>query len=133
MEENPELTRIALVHMITGFVLFLGMGLLGYSIRLDQAGFWTFDPSLFYEILTLHGAGMRGLNGSAPLDARYLWTGYVATIVGGVGAGAADPCVSIFKRLTAKSFASGSLLQGRRSAHSWQPRRVLPRCGQPPL
>ncbi len=58
MEENPELTRIALVHMITGFVLFLGMGLLGYSIRLDQAGFWTFDPSLFYEILTLHGAGM---------------------------------------------------------------------------
>lgn len=111
MEKSIELTRIALLHMITGFVMFLGMGLLGYAMRLDQAGFWTFDPSLFYEIMTLHGAGMitaaliaavggliEVLNGSTPLDARLLWTAYVigslafaivilATIVGGVGAG----------------------------------------------
>ncbi len=111
MEKNPELTRLALVHMITGFVMFLGMGILGYAMRLDQAGFWTFNPSLFYEIMTLHGAGMlnaaliaalggmiESLNGSTRLDIRWLWTGYVlaglsfpiifvAIIYGGVGAG----------------------------------------------
>lgn len=111
MQKSLELTRLALVHMITGFVMFLGMGLLGYAMHLDQAGFWTFDPSLFYEIMTLHGAGMvnaaliaalggmiEALNGSTPLDVRYLWTAYViaalsfpiiivATIIGGVGAG----------------------------------------------
>jgi len=97
--------------MTTGFVMFLGMGLLGFAMRLDQAGFWTFDPSLFYEIMTLHGAGMLNgaliaavgglievLNGSTSLEPRYLLTAYVigcfsfaiiilATMVGGVGAG----------------------------------------------
>lgn len=111
MQKSTEITRIALVHMITGFALFLAMGLLGYAMRLDQAGLWNFDPSLFYEILTLHGAGMlnaaliaalggmiEALNGSTPLDARFLWTAYVisclafpiivvATMIGGVGAG----------------------------------------------
>jgi hypothetical protein len=111
MEKSIELSRLALVHMITGFVMFLGLGLLGYAMRLDQAGWWTFDPSLFYEIMTLHGAGMlsaaliaaiggliEALNGSTPLDTGYLWTAYVlgcfsfiiiilATLVGGVGAG----------------------------------------------
>jgi cytochrome c oxidase subunit I len=111
MEKSVELTRIALLNMITGFVMFLGLGLLGYAMRLDQAGFWTFDPSVFYEIMTLHGAGMVAaaliaaigglvevLNGSTPLDTRLLWTAYVvgslafaivviAVVVGGVGAG----------------------------------------------
>jgi cytochrome c oxidase subunit I len=111
MEKNVELTRLALIHMITGFLIFLTMGLLGYAMRLAQAGFWPFDPSLFYAIMTLHGAGMitaalmlaiggliEVLNGSTPLDARYLWTAYVigslafaiiilATTIGGVGAG----------------------------------------------
>lgn len=111
MEKSVELTRIALLNMITGFVIFLAMGLLGYAMRLDQAGFWTFDPSVFYEIMTLHGAGMvtaaliaavggliEVLNGSTPLDTRPLWTAYVigslafaiivlAIIFGGVGAG----------------------------------------------
>jgi cytochrome c oxidase subunit I len=111
MQKSAELTRIALVHLITGFVMFLGMGLLGYAMRLEQAGFWSFGPSLFYEIMTLHGAGMvtaaliaaiggliEVLNGSTPLSARLLWTAYVigslasaivilAVVVGGVGAG----------------------------------------------
>lgn len=111
MEKSNELTQLALVHMVTGFVMFLGMGLLGYAMRLDQAGFWPLDPSIFYEIMTLHGAGMvsaallvaiggliEALNGSTRLGTRYLWTAYVvgglsfamivlATVVGGVGAG----------------------------------------------
>jgi cytochrome c oxidase subunit I len=111
MEKNIELTQLALLHMVTGFAMFLGMGLLGYAMRLDQAGFWTFDPSVFYEIMTLHGAGMisaaliaaiggltEALNGSTPLDPRFFWIAYVigslafavivlATIIGGVGAG----------------------------------------------
>jgi cytochrome c oxidase subunit 1 len=109
--DRIEVTRIALLNMITGFVMFLGMGLLGYAMRIEQAGFWNFDPSVFYEIMTLHGAGMvtaalivaaggliEVLNASTPLNTRLLWTAYVvgslafaivllAVLVGGVGAG----------------------------------------------
>lgn len=97
--------------MVSGFVMFLAMRLLGLAMRLDQAGFWVLAPGVFYQIMTLHGAGMvtaalilpvgdqiEVLNGSTPLDARLLWAAYVvgysavltiapATIIGGVGAG----------------------------------------------
>jgi cytochrome c oxidase subunit II len=59
MNKDIELTRLALLHMITGFVMFLAMGLLGLTLRLDQAGFWVLDRGVFYAIMTLHGAGMR--------------------------------------------------------------------------
>jgi heme/copper-type cytochrome/quinol oxidase subunit 1 len=90
MERRAVLTQLALIHMVTGFVMFLGMGLLGYAMRLTQAGFWSFDPTLFYQIMTLHGAGMitaalitvvggliEALNGSTPLDALLLGAGFV--------------------------------------------------------
>lgn len=111
MQKDPELTKAALAHIITGFVMFLGMGLLGLAMRLDQAGFWSIDPVAFYAIMTLHGIGMIAaaltaalgglievLNGEAPLSERAIWTAYVinfisfgfllfATVAGGVGAG----------------------------------------------
>lgn len=111
MTKNIELTRIGLVHMVTGFAMFLAMGLLGFAMRLDQSGFWPLDPTLFYEIMTLHGAGMVTaalivaigglidvLSDGTRLNARVLWTAYVigflafgivvvAVVGGGVGAG----------------------------------------------
>lgn len=111
MTENLDISRVAVVHMVTGFVMFLALGLLGLTMRLDQAGFWVIDPAIFYQILTLHGAGMVAaalvvaiggladvLNRSTPLSARAFWAAYVVnflafgfviigTLVGGVGAG----------------------------------------------
>ncbi|MEB2333752.1 MAG: cbb3-type cytochrome c oxidase subunit I [Anaerolineaceae bacterium] len=115
--ENRPILRIALVYMLTGFVIFLIMGILGLIMRLDHAGWWVISPNWFYRIMTLHGAGMVAsllmaalggiiaiLNRTVKLSARWLWSAYVvyslsvpfllyAVLIGGFSGGwtALDP------------------------------------------
>lgn len=108
---NGQVLRIALVYMVTGFAVFLLMGLLGLLMRLNHAGILTLPPQWFYRIMTLHGSGMVAasllaamggfaavLSRKAPLSARLLWiifviyflgAGFViiATLLGGFAAG----------------------------------------------
>ncbi|MCC6315322.1 MAG: cbb3-type cytochrome c oxidase subunit I [Thermomicrobiales bacterium] len=55
---SGEVLHIAMVYLITGFVTFLAMGLLGLTMRLHHAGWLTLSPDWFYRIMTIHGAGM---------------------------------------------------------------------------
>lgn len=106
-----QIRRLALVYLLTGFVAFLAMGLLGFIMRLDQSGVFQLSLSWFYRILTLHGAGMVSssllagmgalvgtLAESVRLRERPLWIGFLlyllgmglvvlATLVGGFAAG----------------------------------------------
>ncbi len=108
---NGGVLRIALVYMLTGFVVFLLMGLLGLLMRLNHAGFLTLSPHWFYRIMTLHGSGMVAasllaamggfvavLSRGVRLHSRWLWTVFIiyflgagfvilATMVGGFAAG----------------------------------------------
>ncbi|CAF0701748.1 cbb3-type cytochrome c oxidase subunit I [Candidatus Methylacidithermus pantelleriae] len=103
--------RIALVYMLTGFLIFLGMIQLGLWMRLSQAGILSPPPVLFYAILTLHGtaqlsafllSGMGGLayalSPKVRLNSSLLWLVYgiymvgvilvlISTLVGKVGVG----------------------------------------------
>lgn len=115
--ENRAVLRVALVYMLTGFVIFLAMGLLGLVMRLDHAGWWVIPADWFYRIMTLHGAGMvaslllaaiggmiAALNRTVDLSVRWLWSAYVvyslsvpfllyAVLIGGFAGGwtALDP------------------------------------------
>lgn len=88
--ENRTVMRIGLVYMLTGFVLFLAMGLLGLVMRLDHAGWWVISADWFYRIMTMHGAGMvagmltaamgaqmAALGRTVDLRAGWLWVAYL--------------------------------------------------------
>ncbi len=91
--------RAAIAYLVTGFVIFLLMGLLGLLMRLVHAGFVDLSPDWFYRIMTLHGAGMIGAvllastgglaavvgkvgGGRVALRARPLWVAYVLEMLG---------------------------------------------------
>ncbi len=48
------------LYMITSLLLFLLMMLLGLTMRLAQAHWIEAPPNLFYQLLSMHGAGMVG-------------------------------------------------------------------------
>jgi len=50
--------RVTLLYLVTVVVLFLVMGLLGLTMRSQQAGLLTLSSQQFYAVLTLHGTGM---------------------------------------------------------------------------
>ncbi|MGH2391856.1 MAG: cbb3-type cytochrome c oxidase subunit I [Chloroflexota bacterium] len=50
--------RVTLLYLATVVVLFLVMGLLGLTMRSQQAGILTLSSQQFYAVLTLHGTGM---------------------------------------------------------------------------
>ncbi len=53
-----RLYRVGLAYMITGFLVFFLMGVLGFLMRAQQAGIIDFGAALFYQIMTLHGTAM---------------------------------------------------------------------------
>src|SRR4051794_28251283 len=56
---NPAVARrVTLLYLATAVVLFLVMGLLGLTMRSQQAGLLTLSSQQFYAVLTLHGTGM---------------------------------------------------------------------------
>jgi cytochrome c oxidase subunit 1 len=81
--------RVALIYLLTGFAIFLSMGLLGLVMRLDHAGWYVLSRDWFYRIMTIHGTGMvtgmllaamggmcAALSRSVKLSARWLWAAY---------------------------------------------------------
>jgi cytochrome c oxidase subunit 1 len=87
------------------------MGLLGLAMRLSQADVFVLDPSWFYRVMTLHGAGMLtglllaqmgamwfALRGIVPLDTGRALAAYGA-VVGGV--------VLVLVAVVVGGFASG--------------------------
>jgi heme/copper-type cytochrome/quinol oxidase subunit 1 len=47
--------RITVWYLGTAVVMFLVMGLMGLTMRAEQAGIVSLTPQQFYAILTLHG------------------------------------------------------------------------------
>src|SRR3989338_6993366 len=87
--------RAGLVYMITGFAVFLLMGLLGLVMRLAHAVWLTVSADLFYRVMTLHGSGMIAatmlaamgglaivLGKTTPLSVRWLWIGFAIYFLG---------------------------------------------------
>jgi len=81
--------RVAMVYMLTGFVIFLSMGSLGLVMRLNHAGWYEISRDWFYRIMTIHGTGMvagmllaamggmaAALSRSVKLRVRWLWSAY---------------------------------------------------------
>lgn len=56
---NPNTARrVTLLYLATAVLLFLVMGLLGLTMRSQQAGILSLSSQQFYAVLTLHGTGM---------------------------------------------------------------------------
>lgn len=67
----PKDAGIIKFTMLLGGVVFLLMMVFGLIMRAAQGGLIDLDPTLFYQLLTAHGAGMVG---SAALSgAAILW------------------------------------------------------------
>lgn len=88
-QTDRAVLRVALIYMLSGFVTFLAMGLLGLLMRLQHAGWYELTPDWFYRIMTIHGTGMvagllqaamgamiAGLSRSVKLSVRWLWAAY---------------------------------------------------------
>jgi cytochrome c oxidase subunit 1 len=93
---TERLTRVTLTWVLVALVLFPVLAVLGFLMRVLQAGFLpTLPPEWFYAVMTLHGLGMVGLwfvagmAGISILLARYVrptvavsWIAFGATITG---------------------------------------------------
>jgi len=93
---TPRLTRVTLTWVLTALVLFPVLAVLGFLMRVLQAGFMaSLPPEWFYAVMTLHGLGMVGLwfvagmAGISVLLARYVrptvavsWIAFGATLIG---------------------------------------------------
>jgi cytochrome c oxidase subunit 1 len=89
--------RVGGLYVGTGLALFALMGLLGLAMRLSQADVLVLEPSWFYRVMTLHGAGMLAglllaqmgamwfaLREVVPLDTRRALAAYAAMVAGAV-------------------------------------------------
>lgn len=70
-EETRGARYAVLAYLVTCGVVLLLMMLFGLTMRLAQSGWITVDPSLFYVLLTMHGAGMVGIAGMG--GASIMW------------------------------------------------------------
>ena len=83
---NGAALRASMAYMVAGLGSVLLMGLLGFLMRLDQAGMLVISPAWFYRVMTLHGSGMiaavllaalggiaAAVSATTPLRARSLW------------------------------------------------------------
>jgi cytochrome c oxidase subunit 1 len=67
---EPALAAVKLSMGLGGLVLVLLM-LLGLCMRLSQGGSLSMEPTLFYQVMTAHGAGMVGT--AALTGAAIMW------------------------------------------------------------
>jgi cytochrome c oxidase subunit I len=91
-----KLARLTLTWVLVAFVLFPVLAVLGFVMRVVQAGYFpALPPEWFYAVMTLHGLGMVGLwfvagmAGISLLLARYIrptlgisWIAFGATLTG---------------------------------------------------
>jgi len=87
--------RIMWLYILTGLAILVLMMLLGITMRMEQAGWLSYDATAFYSLLTLHGVGMltavalAGLgtlwylvSRETVLDARIAYLAYAFFIAG---------------------------------------------------
>jgi cytochrome c oxidase subunit 1 len=93
---EARLTRVTLTWVLVALVLFPVLAVLGFLMRVLQAGFFAaVPPEWFYAVMTLHGLGMVGLwfvagmAGMSVLLAPYVrptvgvsWIAFGATLAG---------------------------------------------------
>jgi cytochrome c oxidase subunit 1 len=93
---TPRLVRVTITWVLTALVLFPVLAVLGFLMRVLQAGYLAaVPPEWFYAVMTLHGLGMVGLwfvagmAGISVLLARYVrptigvsWIAFFATLAG---------------------------------------------------
>jgi cytochrome c oxidase subunit I len=93
---RARLTRLTITWVLVALVLFPILALLGFLMRVLQAGFFAATPpEWFYAVMTLHGLGMVGLwfvagmAGISLLLSRYVrptlavsWIAFGATLTG---------------------------------------------------
>ena len=91
-----KLARLTLTWVLVAFVLFPVLAVLGFVMRVVQAGYFpALPPEWFYAVMTMHGLGMVGLwfvagmAGISLLLARYIrptlgisWIAFGATLIG---------------------------------------------------
>ncbi len=99
--ENETLERrervVLNLYLVTSLVLLLVMMVLGLIMRLAQGAWLTLSPTVFYQMMTAHGAGMVGTAGLAssavmwfflrkyvPLKTSIFLTNYVLFMIGAV-------------------------------------------------
>ncbi|ADE13608.1 cytochrome c oxidase subunit I [Nitrosococcus halophilus Nc 4] len=63
--ENQGALVAVKTHLIVGILVFLLMMLAGAVMRAAQGNMFTISPDLFYQFMTVHGAGMVGTAGIA--------------------------------------------------------------------
>ncbi|MFG6447011.1 cbb3-type cytochrome c oxidase subunit I [Roseateles sp. BYS180W] len=98
--ENPALDRPSVhpgvrLYLITSLVLLVVLMMAGVLMRAIQAGWLALDAPHFYQLMTLHGAGMVGIAGLAgaalvwhflsqhvELDARFMWANLALFVAG---------------------------------------------------
>lgn len=72
---SPAIDRgaspVILAYLVTTVAVLLLMMVFGVLMRLEQAGLIAMGPMLFYELMTLHGAGMVGI--AAISGAAIMW------------------------------------------------------------
>lgn len=61
------------LYLITAIVLFLAIMSVGLAMRMTQATWLKVPPNLFYELLSLHGAGMLGTMSLATTAAMWFF------------------------------------------------------------
>ena len=66
---HPGLTRgarnVLLSYLAISAVVFLLMMVVGLAMRMEQAQWLSLGPNIFYQLMTMHGAGMVGIAGLA--------------------------------------------------------------------
>lgn len=61
------------LYLVTAIALFLLMMLLGLSMRMAQAEWLSIPSGLFYQVLSMHGAGMVGTAGLATMAVMWFF------------------------------------------------------------
>ena len=87
--------RIMWAYLLTGVAVFALMVLVGLTMRAEQAHWVSFDPGLFYSLMTLHGSGMIvalalcGMGGlwfimdrERAMDRALAWSAYALIVLG---------------------------------------------------
>ncbi len=71
---EAERTPVVKLYLAIGLIVFAGLMLVGVVMRAAQgASFISLGPDLFYQLMTLHGAGMVGTAGLAALAVNWYY------------------------------------------------------------
>ncbi len=83
VEHGPQTGAVKLTMLIAGAV-FLLMMIFGLAMRAAQGALVEIEPGLFYQLMTVHGAGMVGTAGLSGATILWYFTGRHVPLIAGV-------------------------------------------------